>query len=78
MIGEANIIEGNRTLSFHVKRNSKDVTHVHIVLEFPDLYDVKFLKVSNAGVETLHESYNIHPDDLRKIIAKGTGLDTHL
>jgi len=77
-IGVTKLIEGNRTLSFNVKQNPKGVTHVHIVLEFPDLYDVKFLKVCDFGTETLHESYNIHPDDLRKIIADGTGLDTHL
>jgi hypothetical protein len=79
MIGATKLFEGNRTLSFNVKRNPKGVPHVHIVLDLPDLYDVEFLKVSDCGgTETLSESYNICPGDLRKIIAEGTGLESHL
>lgn len=78
-IGATKIIEGNRTLSFNVKRNPKGVTHVHIVLDLPDLYDVEFLKVSDCGgTETLSESYNVCPGDLRKIITEGTGLESRL
>jgi hypothetical protein len=51
MIGATKLIEGNRTLSFNVKRNPKDVTHVHIILDIPDLYDVEFLKVSDCGLK---------------------------
>jgi hypothetical protein len=78
MIGATKLIEGNRTLSFNVKRNPKDVTHVHIILDIPDLYDVEFLQVSDCGTETLRESYNVCPYDLRKIITEGTGLEIHL
>jgi hypothetical protein len=78
MIGATNLIEGNRTLSFNVKRNPKGITHVHIVLDLPDLYDVEFLNVSDCETVTLGEFYNVCPGDLRKIITDGTGLEINL
>ncbi|GEM_PF-5810172 len=54
------------------------VTHVHIIPDLPDVYDVEFLKVSDCGTETLSESYNVCPGDLRKTITEGTGLEIHL
>jgi hypothetical protein len=78
MIGATKLIEGNRTLSFNVKQNPKDVTHVHIILVLPDLYDVEFHKIIECGTETLSESYNVCPCDLRKIISEGTGLEIQI
>jgi len=78
MIGATKLIEGNRTLSFNVKQNPKDVTHVHIILVLPDLYDVEFLKIIECGTETLSESYNVCPGDLRKIITAETGIEIHI
>jgi hypothetical protein len=56
----------------------QDITHVHIILDLPDLYDVELLNISDCGTETLSESYNVCPGDLRKIITEGTGFEIHL
>jgi hypothetical protein len=73
IIGAKHVIEGVRTLSFKVKKNPKDVSHVHVIREFPELYDVEFLKAGNNGIETLEEAFNVVPDALRRTVAGGIG-----
>jgi hypothetical protein len=74
MIGAKHVIEGVRTLSIKVKKNPKEVSYVHIIREFPERYDVEFLKAGDNGVEILDEAFSVAPDELRRIIAKGIGL----
>jgi hypothetical protein len=78
MIGTTNLIEGKNSLSFKVMQNPKEVTHLHIVLNEFDLFDVEFLNVSNAGVETLTKINSVYPDNLQRVFAYGTGLEIHL
>lgn len=77
-VGAKKMIQGNTTLSFDVKKNPKDVTHVHIIIVFPDIYDVEFLKRYDYETEILSASYNVCAEDLHKIIEEGTGLEIHL
>jgi hypothetical protein len=78
MIGATNIIEGKNLLSFKVMQNPKEVSHLHIVLNELDLFDVEFLNVNNAGVETLTKINSVYPDNLQRVFNYGTGLDIHL
>jgi hypothetical protein len=73
-IGAKRIIEGRATLAFKIKKNRNDISHINIILNELDQYDIEFLKVKNYEVNTLKELYNIHPKDLQETISEETGI----
>ena len=78
MTGARNLVGGVNSLSMKIGRNSKKVTHVRIVLNHLDLYDVEFLSIRNLNVKTVDTASGIYADDLQRVFTGGTGLDTHL
>ena len=78
MTGAKNLIGGVNSLSMKIGRNAKKVTHVRIVLNHLDLYDVEFLSIRNLNVKTVDTASGIYADDLQRVFTGGTGLDTHL
>jgi hypothetical protein len=76
--GAKNLVGGVNSLSMKIGRNSKKVTHVRIVLNHLDLYDVEFLSIRNLNVKTVDTASGIYADDLQRVFTGGTGLDTHL
>lgn len=78
MTGAKNFVSGGKDLSFKIGRNDKGVTHVRIVLNSKDLYDVEYLKVRGIKREVLSEENDLFFDNLQSSFTRNTGLDTHL
>ena len=78
MTGSKNFVGSDNSLSFHVGRNAKSITHVKIMLNGLDLYDVSFMRIRKGSVAYSHDIQDVYFDDLQTLFTKETGLDTHL
>lgn len=82
MLGAKNLLsltEGG--LQFKIGRNSKKVTHVEIILDPSDTYNVRFIKVGRAPkyeIKTLSKVEGVYVDRLHEVIEAHTGMYTHL
>lgn len=67
-------------LQFRIPSNiSKNrISHVRVVLDGSDTYDVKFIKVRGTKVTTLKELTGVYCDQLVEIFESETGLYTSL
>ena len=73
MMGAKNIGYDKDSLSWKVGRNSKGITHIKVVLNLMDLYEITFFKIRGTSrKENLID--NVYADQLHKIIETNTGL----
>lgn len=82
MLGASNLVGTENSLTFHIGRNSKSVSHIRITLMPSDTYKVEFLRVRRQkGVpvtKTVSESEDVYDISLRQVIESGTGMRTSL
>jgi len=81
MTGAKNFVGNQYSLFFKIGRNAKSVTHVEIMLNGKDLYDMNFYRIRlNKGVpvRTITATVNdVYFDMLQDIFTEKTGLYTH-
>ncbi len=78
MIGAKNLVGYNDSLTMHIGRSPKGVTHIKITLTDVDLYNIKFYRVRGVNITTLAELTGIYFDQLNDAIELNTGLRTRL
>jgi hypothetical protein len=80
MTGAKNFTSSANGLTFKVagKYQDKRVTHIQILLEATDTYEVKALHCSKANVKVQGSHNMVYADQLQSIFTELTGLDTHL
>lgn len=79
MTGTKKFICDNNSLSFKVgMRCANGITHVKIILNGLDLYDVVFLRWYDYKITTISKFENAYSDMLQSIFTKETGLNTRL
>ena len=80
MMGAANLLGDESSLTFKVGRNPRSVSHVRVTLDADDTYTVEFLRCT-----TSHKTYQttrkvlqsdslVYAEDLHRVIHSGTGL----
>lgn len=74
LTGSKNFVGSDNALSFKVGSNAKKVTHVRIVLNALDLYDVTYMYVRGTTVKTVATSEGISCDQLQDDFEAETGL----
>lgn len=78
MIGAKQLTDTGEGLCFKVGRNAKSVSHVTITLAADDTYTVMFTRVRAGKLTILSRLEGIYCDQLRSIIADGTGMAVSL
>jgi len=78
MIGAKNLAGDEKSLTFRIMRNTKQISFVRVTLEWSDTYKMEFLKVRKHTLTTIAEHTGIYSDQLNTIIEKETGLYTSL
>ena len=77
MLGAKNLCAIENGLSFQI-RGSKKFSHVQIVLNGNDYYDVTFTKCRAFDIVARKEFADIPVENLRELIERKTGLATKL
>lgn len=78
MTGACNLSGTETSLNFKIGRNPKNVTHIRVLLNGLDLYNVTFYRVRGTNIHVLHELENVYAEDLQGLFTEITGLNTHL
>ena len=78
MTGSSNFVGSNNSLSFKVGSNPKKITHVRIVLNLHDLYDIEFMRIWGTKTSFSYTENDVYNDQLRKTFTEYTGLYTSL
>jgi len=73
MLGAKNLLAGERSLQFDV-RGSKKANRISVTLAWDDTYTVAFFKGRGLSLKKVAESEGVYVDNLRGVIAQGTGL----
>lgn len=78
MTGAKNLLGSGDHLQFKIGKNEKGVTHVKIVLNGSDLYDLTFFRIRGTDVRKVATEGDVYAEDLRKVFTANTGLYTSL
>lgn len=78
MVGAKNFAGTKNALSFQIGQNSKKITHVKIVLNSADLYDVTFYRILGVEIKTEMTFANMYCGDLKDVFERETGMYTRL
>jgi hypothetical protein len=76
MTGAKDFVGSERSLSFRIGRNIRNVTHIRITLNVADLYDVEYMSVRGTSVNRAkcQPSFGVYADRLAAEIGRVTGL----
>lgn len=78
MTGAKNLAASDNALTFKIMRNSNEVTHVKIELNFMDTYDITFYSIAGINIKKEYTVRGVYFDQLQSVFTMHTGLDTHL
>ena len=78
MVGAKNVLGCENYVQFGIGRNGMHITHVKIVLNSMDTYDVTFYRVRAGRIVDQSTDENVYAEDLRHVFEEYTGLRTSL
>lgn len=78
MTGARNLMAGERDLSFRIGRNPRNVTHVRIMLNQWDEYEVEFIDTRRMRYLVRGAFSHVEAAQLRPIFMRETGLEVSL
>ena len=79
MTGAKNLASTENSLTFKISsRNKSKATHIKIILNCMDTYDMEFIQCKKYDMKLLRKIGSIYAEDLQDIFADKTGLYTKL
>ena len=79
MTGAKNLASSKDSLTFKISsRNKSKATHIKIILNCRDTYDMEFIQCRKYEVKLLKKLGSIYAEDLRRIFTLETGLNIKL
>lgn len=76
MTGANTFVGSDRSLTFKIGRNARNVTHVRVTLNVCDLYDIEYLSVRAGKVNArkVQASFGVYADNMANTIGDACGL----
>jgi hypothetical protein len=76
MTGAKDFVGSERSLTFRIGRNIRNVSHVRVTLNVADLYDVEYISVRAGKVNArkVQPSFGVYADRLAETIGDALGL----
>jgi len=72
------VIADGKGLGFRIPKSKDGISHVEIILNGNDLYDMTFSKAMKTRMKPITTRNDISFDQLQEVFTSATGLDTHL